>query len=373
MNKYFIQLFLRENTVILPGFGALTAPNRNIEEIMFLPYLKTDDGKLAEFIVETEGINLQDAQNTIAKFIREMETNLSKGESFDIFQFGSFFKNEDGEIEFDSWMKKVKEKKIEKVKIVKEEETKAPVESKTIVEKKVDEVQKIKKVEEVKEVVKETLDSPSLVFYTKSIKKTKPDVEKTVSEVKKKLDKEELLFAPVIETDQPKVKSEEKKKNRKAVLWILGLLILAAVSFGLYVLFGKNNEKPDTTKVAQNEIKTDTLKSKTATTQAPVEEPILKEEQKENSPDPFVTEKKSAIVVESNSGGFYLIGGVYQSSASAETKISKLEKDGISAKILNEGPKKFYVSLADFMERKKAAEQLKTFRDKGINVWILEK
>jgi sulfur relay (sulfurtransferase) DsrC/TusE family protein len=377
MNKYFIQLFLRENTVILPRFGALTAPNGNIEEIMFLPHLKTDDGKLAEFIVETEGIDLQDAQNTIAKFIREIETNLSQGESFDIFQFGSFFKNEVGEIEFDSWMKKTKEKKTEKAeKLVKEKEIITPVESESIVEKKVEEIKEVNIVEEVKEVVKKTDDSPSLVFDTKSIKK-KPEVEKVVSEGKKKLDKKELRFAPVLETNQPEVEPGEKKKNRKPLLWILGLLSIVAVSVGLYVPLVKNHEKPNTTKVPQNESKKDTLKSKKKPSEAPVEESlkerISQKEQKENTTDAIVQEKKSANVIETSAKGFYLIGGVYHSSRSAEKKISKLEKEGISGKILEEGPKKFYVSLTDFTDRKKASKQLKNFRDKGMNVWILEK
>ncbi len=368
MNKYFIQLFLRENTVILPGFGALTAPNRNIEEIMFLPYLKTDDGKLAEFIVETEGIDLQDAQNTIAKFIREMETNLSKGESFDIFQFGSFFKNEDGEIEFDSWMKKVKEKKIGKTeKVVKEKEIIKPVELEFIVEKKLEEIK------EVKEVEKKSDDSPSQVFNTKSIKKTKPAVEKVVSQGKKKLNKEELLFTPVAENNKPEVDPGEKKKYRKQPLGILGLLIIAAVSVGLYVLLGKNSEKPNTTKFAQNESKKDTLKSKNEPFETAVKEPILKEEQKEKTTDANVQHKKSANVVEVNAKGFYLIGGIYRSSKSAKRKISKLEREGVSGKILEEGPKKFYVSLADFTDKNKASDQLKNYRDKGMNVWIYEK
>jgi hypothetical protein len=105
MNKYFIQLFLKENTVILPGFGALALLNDKLSEIVFLPDLKTDDGKLASYISETEGVDPQDAQNTIARFIREIEFNLNKGESFDIFEFGSFTKNENGVVEFTSWMK----------------------------------------------------------------------------------------------------------------------------------------------------------------------------------------------------------------------------------------------------------------------------
>jgi len=104
MNKYFIQLFLQEKTVIMPGFGALTLLSDNFSEITFLPDLKTDDSKLANFISETEGVDEQVAQNMIAKFIREIESNINKGDSFDIFEFGSFKKNEFGEIEFESWL-----------------------------------------------------------------------------------------------------------------------------------------------------------------------------------------------------------------------------------------------------------------------------
>ncbi|MFA7274633.1 MAG: HU family DNA-binding protein [Crocinitomicaceae bacterium] len=58
---------------------------------------------MANYIAETEGIDRQDAINTIAKFIREIQSNLNKGDSFDIFEFGSFKKNAAGEIEFNSW------------------------------------------------------------------------------------------------------------------------------------------------------------------------------------------------------------------------------------------------------------------------------
>jgi hypothetical protein len=100
MNKYFIQIFREESTVILPGFGALTMTNERTGEIMFMPYLKFDDGKLAGHIAKTEGMDAQDAENMIAKFIRKIQAELDKGESFDIFEFGSFFKNKDGEVEF---------------------------------------------------------------------------------------------------------------------------------------------------------------------------------------------------------------------------------------------------------------------------------
>lgn len=102
MNKYFIQLFLEESTVIIPNLGALTVTNEETGEIMFLPYLKFDDGKLASFIAKTEGVDKADAENTIAKFVREIQSKLDQGESYDIFEFGSFSKSSEGEIEFTS-------------------------------------------------------------------------------------------------------------------------------------------------------------------------------------------------------------------------------------------------------------------------------
>ncbi|MBU2018073.1 MAG: SPOR domain-containing protein [Bacteroidetes bacterium] len=102
MNKYFIQLFLEESTVIIPNLGALTVTNEDTKEIMFLPYLKFDDGKLADFISKTEGVDKVAASNMISKFAREIQATLDQGDSYDIFDFGSFSKNEEGEIEFTS-------------------------------------------------------------------------------------------------------------------------------------------------------------------------------------------------------------------------------------------------------------------------------
>lgn len=105
MNKYLIQLFLKEHRIILPGFGSLLFCHDNSKEIHFRPDLNVTDDTLTNYIVQIEAIEVQNAQNTIAKFIREIESNLNKGESFDIFEFGSFKKNEVGKIEFFSWLK----------------------------------------------------------------------------------------------------------------------------------------------------------------------------------------------------------------------------------------------------------------------------
>jgi len=103
MDKYLLEILKEVNTIIIPGLGALTITNVKTGEIMFMPYLKHDDGNLAKFIAEKEGIELNDAKNIIAKYVREIEGKLNVGETYDMFRFGSFFKNDSGDVEFQSW------------------------------------------------------------------------------------------------------------------------------------------------------------------------------------------------------------------------------------------------------------------------------
>lgn len=100
MNKYLIEILKIQSSVILPGFGSLMITNSKTGKIGFNPHLKFNDGALAAFIANKEGLDKQEATNQVAKFVREIEAELNKGNSYDMFQFGSFSKNKDGEITF---------------------------------------------------------------------------------------------------------------------------------------------------------------------------------------------------------------------------------------------------------------------------------
>jgi len=99
MIKYIIEILKLQNALILPGFGSLQV-NVKTGKIGFNPLLKFNDGTLAKYIAQTEGTDQQAAQNQIAKFIREIEAEIGKGNSFDMFQFGKFVKNKKGDVEF---------------------------------------------------------------------------------------------------------------------------------------------------------------------------------------------------------------------------------------------------------------------------------
>jgi hypothetical protein len=59
MDKYLLLLLKEVNTIIIPDLGALTITNHSTGEIMFMPFLKYDDGKLATYISEKEGFEFK--------------------------------------------------------------------------------------------------------------------------------------------------------------------------------------------------------------------------------------------------------------------------------------------------------------------------
>jgi len=102
MNNYLLQILKETKTIIIPGLGALTVTNESTGEIMFMSFLKHDDGNLAKYIAEKENMDLNDAKNLIAKYVREIQAEVDKGDKYSMYQFGTFSKV-DGEIAFEQW------------------------------------------------------------------------------------------------------------------------------------------------------------------------------------------------------------------------------------------------------------------------------
>ena len=128
MQNYLQQILNESNTIIIPGFGALTITSTKTGDIYFMPFLKHDDGQLAKYIAKVETIELEEAKNTIANFINTVQSSLNNGENFEMTEFGRFKISNEGEIEFQRWedyqikdntilSKKVKERKNSKEKL----------------------------------------------------------------------------------------------------------------------------------------------------------------------------------------------------------------------------------------------------------------
>ena len=100
MEKY-LQLLLKEvNTVIIPGLGALTITNYKTGEIMFMPYLKYDDGKLSSFIKDKAEISEEDAKSLISVKVESILSNLNNGSNASLSGLGFFSKDSSGDVIF---------------------------------------------------------------------------------------------------------------------------------------------------------------------------------------------------------------------------------------------------------------------------------
>ncbi|WP_343633715.1 SPOR domain-containing protein [Fluviicola sp.] len=183
MNNYLLQLLREVKTLIIPGLGALTVTNEATGEILFMPYLKFDDGTLANHIAEKEKIEKNEASNMISRFVREVTAELDKGNSYDMYQFGRFVKV-DGEIAFEAWSSAATEQKP----------AEAPKQE-AVVEKPVTPA-----VEPVKPEPK--VEIPPVVEETKKTETALPKAEEP---------KNQEIIPPVVETPANPVKEEPKK------------------------------------------------------------------------------------------------------------------------------------------------------------------
>lgn len=254
MNKYLIEILKLRTSLTLPGFGALMIANSRTGKIVLNQLLKYDDKVLAKFISEKENIDLLEAQNKVSKFVKEIDLELSKGETYDIFQFGQLTKTENGSIffEMDESMKKNQDSPIISTpKVEKVLDTK-PVEISKKVVIPVVEKKEIEKKETVKPVVKEK-KVPENVYVAPVKAEIKPKVtakptkiahEKasTVShEAKNKVDnlknktkvlsaKEKLKKEKEANKKWQKTKlgEDDKTKKRKVWPWILLLLLIGS-------------------------------------------------------------------------------------------------------------------------------------------------
>jgi hypothetical protein len=103
MDKYLQTLLLEIKTLIFPGLGAITITNEKTGELLFMPYLKFDDGKLAKCMSEKEGMTELDAKNVVSKYVQNIIQTLDRGEAYSMYQFGAFKKDESGDVQFEAW------------------------------------------------------------------------------------------------------------------------------------------------------------------------------------------------------------------------------------------------------------------------------
>lgn len=371
---------------------------------MFMPYLKHDDGELSKYIAEKEGMELNDAVNLIAKYVREILSTLDKGESYDMYQFGSFIKNESGDIEFivsSTEASSLDNENLETPVPIEEPETANDEDAEIITEDPEtiteEELPEIKEEEEKIEILPEPekeeekpIDPIPEVDQEPEKEEVKPIIPIVVTPEPSPerelniLEKEERAATQARLDKLKEDKNKPLKKKRGVGFYALIVFGLIIVSFSSYVIIdfegasklmpflalekvemeehgalaemeeilGKSQEysaeESDTS--AQSMVSTEP--------ETPVinEEPVIKEEPKE-----AVVEKQVTKVATSSSSGYHIIAGSFGNPENAEKFAAKLRNEGANASVIQEnGLHK--VSLGSYSTRDEAKSALNNLK-----------
>lgn len=380
MDKYLLEILKSVNTIIIPGLGALTITNHDTGEIMFMSYLKHDDGKLTQYIVENEGYEELEAKNIIAKYVREIQLTLDRGESYDMFQFGSFYKNGD-DIDFKNWEGPTKSESalvapLEETEVVIEKIEEEIIEESTphVIEENIAEVEKITPPiieDKIKETPIEKKD-PIVVHLKEEVKLPKKELNI--------LEKEERAATAAklekLKTD----KDKPVQKNKKGVgFWMLMTLIVLILAGGTY--FGMNYDRlkqhvPFLADNSSTEIPAEKEDLEEIVDETPMEEEVESQDEtiSEEQVEPAeVIEKpvKTQPISSGNDLPFHIIAGAFSSEANATRLGEKLRGEGYTVKV---GPGKgmTLVSVKSFSTRDEAQKGLSELKSVAPNGWVYE-
>jgi len=423
MDKYLQEMLLEMNMIIIPGLGALSMVNRATGEIMFMPYLKHDDHVLAKHIATKEGWEENDAVNLIAKYVREIEAKLNIGESYDMYRFGSFKKDNSGDVIFETWTGEspaVEEVSVAPVEEVSAEEstkeTEEQIVSEPIIEKTeepiivtVEEVvpEPIILQEESAEVIVEEEVQPVITLETDSIEVVEPvrtieeevpaavlipdattekepiseKVEDKVSQYTEEDQWKDDLDVPPINAkiERPKKpiieKAKSDKKKRRPAFYILTVLLIILIGGSITVGVFYDQLKQHLPFVAQEESKAVEKPSETEANN------VIEEEEKDAEPiveeetiveDTLIeAEPKEEIVnspyIQTSTGRvnptqpYHVIAGAFREKSNAERFRDRLRENGNSnSEIIGEFEGLFIVSASSHQSMEEAQNSRKS-------------
>lgn len=389
MDKFIKLLLETENTVILPKFGAIVVENETTGALMFNEYLKFNDGKLDNIIVENSTMDIQEAQNYIAKHIREIQAEIDKGNEYSIFELGSFSKDKDGSIIFQGNINSKNDKSKKENDVVAGPSPTPPKEEKKEKEDSVKKDQPEEKVDkkETEKVTKKKDSEP----------KTVPVAEATKE--KKKTTKENKYEEKVATKKPEKSKTKEKKKRKKGPVFFILIFILVVVAGGSTYIglnydefktmmgWDKFEEVKDpkallaeadneTTPMDEDEPEEIIFDEEDEIEETEAEDIASEPEQEPKVEEP-VTPKETPSTVTTNpsgvSGNFYIIAGTFSEQSNAEKLVADLKQQGYPAEIVGFLNNMHYVSVQSFSTRNDANNALSKISNDVPKAWVYKK
>ena len=424
MNQYLLSILKEVNTIIIPGIGALTITNAATGEIMFMPYLKFDDGKLAQHISEKEGMDINDAKNLVAKYVREIEAQLNIGESYDMYQFGSFLKNSEGEIEFKPWNGE-KERVNPDVVIddssrepEKETTTDTSIDANDIIPEIIDETPIImapeidsepSNEEESTQTIEETQETEPEKQLDSAASSTEFVSEESITPILTEIPQQTIpepayteeqqwnddLDLPPINTkiERPKkpiIEKVQKDKKRKSPAKIILLtLLLLFIGGGTTVILMRDqlgisipflNASKESTEVKTTTSTKSTVEEETSTESETTEINETVEKPTTETPvEQEVTEQRvssSSDMIQTSTGQidrnkpYHIVGAAFTDLSNAERYQKKLTDGGNSSVIIGKFDQLYMVSISSHSSQEEAKNALSEAKGISANAWI---
>jgi nucleoid DNA-binding protein len=363
MDQYIQELLLLHSKIILPKFGAIVIANEETGELSFNEYLSYDDGKLSNKLKSESNMDLQEAQNTVAKFVRELKLQLNKGETYSIFQLGEFSKDKDGSFIFEGNIKAGGK--------AESDNSSKPTPTPTVVvpPKKVERETPVKK-EEPKEPVKK------VVVVADSTPKEKATDN---SEVKKNvyIEKNTDVKPTPIPTpkNEPQTIIVEKKRRKGFLFWFLLFLVLLIITGTTLVIMNQDKveEYMGWTMFDKNKSDKDALKEKPVEVKEKVETAIVPEEEITPDEETVMVEepvKENITPVTPSTGQHHIVVGCFGEKKYADKMVSDFKQKGFDSKIISQLGGLYFVAAQSYPTFQAANSDLSRVRQEVQGAWL---
>ncbi len=428
MDKYLLEILKEVKTIIIPGLGAMTITNPDTGEIMFMNYLKFDDGKLAAHISEKETIPENDAKNLISKYVREIEAKLNVGDSYDMFNFGTFFKNSDGEVDFkqttfseeiatnpeaaaeNNLAEEKKEQLEEKIEpLVNTPIIETVIENTLTEEPATDIVPEITIEEEpVVEETPITKEEPAIIETSKAEESVKEQEYSVEDQMNDDLDVPPIQTEPKLEVPKKpileKAKKDKKKRSPLRIV-LLSLLVLVLGLIGTVGIFynslekyipflakeeiildiepssSENDESSNESNNIKNTVTEDSINDleKEDVPIETVEEPIVEKVPEAKAMKPTTPAQNMGNEMIQTSTGmvdrskpYHIIGAAFSDKSNADRYYDRLKSEGNNSIIIGKFDNLYIVSIASYTTKEQANEAIGQKKSVSPNAWVFK-
>ena len=406
MDKFIKLLLEKESTVILPNFGAIVIENESTGKLMFNEYLKFNDGKLDAIIVANSNMNIQEAQNAVAKYVREIQQELDKGNQYSIYGLGSLAKDKDGDIVFVNTKNQVNQN-------TPEDTVQGPSPTPPKTEKKENaDTQQDNDIHKNSDAEKEIKPDRNKKNTDATEGRISPSEDSSGEDKERDTKSKKVTKSKETKDSEQKTEPSKKKqkKKRKPILLIVIILILAAFGTGGLLIatnyddfkafmgwdkfddvkspqeilaeaeqadIDKEEELDESLAVEEQDLEeaseTDMDSAAALQEEEPVSEPAMEEAIVVEEPEIVEEPKPRAVEPASTSGNYFLIAGTFTEKNNAETLVNELKAKGHPAQIIGFFNNMHYVSIAAFSSRGEASQAVSGIQNDAPGAWIYKK